>query len=106
MDKNKELLSAQKATLKIYPGAIAARDEFGKWYIYHKEQDIFEEFFFPHTDTEFDAWKCGSLTAKTMQNFNRTHPNKLDLEVSEAKTSRIRRRKEESKELCDDSHIF
>jgi len=106
MQQNKELLKAQKATWKRYPNAKAARDAAGRWYIYWNEQDIFEELFLPHTNTELDAWKHGSLTAKTVQNFNRTHPDKVDTKLAEEKTSRISRRKLKSKTISDATHIF
>ena len=100
MKKKRELKTEtlQKKTFKRFPNAKAVTDEYGKWYIMDMEgEDTFEEFFIPHQDTERQAWEQGHATARTIQNFNRSHPLKVTLKMAgegdELKTSRIIERK-------------
>ena len=90
MDKN------QKRVLKEYPNAIVGRqnDEYIVInYDNGMEYAIAEDFFLPPAHTEEEAWSHAALACKTTQNFNRTHPLRLDLKGLEAKMQRIEKRK-------------
>lgn len=103
MSKQKRVLKTetlQKKTNKRFPDCRVVQDEYGLWYIMDMHgQNTFEEFFIPHQKTEREAWEMGQLTASTIQNFNRTHPLKVDMQVEsdERKASRITRRKTRKK---------
>ena len=96
--KKKRVLKTEtliKKTRKRFPDARIVRDEYGLYYIMDMhDEDIFELFMIPHQETERLAWEMGQLTARTDQNFNRTHPLKVDLAVedSERRTNRLRKR--------------
>ena len=47
----------------------------------------------PETVCEDTAWEYASIACSTAQNFNRTHPMKMDLGAIEDKLHRINRRK-------------
>ena len=47
----------------------------------------------PDTGCEDTAWEYAAIACRTAQNFNRTHPMKMDLGAIEDKIHRINRRK-------------
>ncbi len=57
--------------------------------------DIFiaKEFYMPATNCEDKAWEYAAIACRTKQNFDRTHPDKMDLSDIESKINRINRRK-------------
>ena len=91
----------QKQTSKRFPNCRTAQDEYGLWYIIDMNgDDTFKEFFLPHVSTEREAWEMGKLTAQTIQNFNRTHPLKVDMvlnESGEMKQMRVNKRRKKNK---------
>ena len=94
MDKN------QKRVLKEYPNAIVGRqnDEYIVInYDNGMEYAIAEDFFLPPAYTEEEAWSHAALACKTTQNFNRTHPSRMDLGAIESKLNRINKRKRRGK---------
>ena len=83
-----------KRVLKDYPNAIMGKKEDGSFVVldeYH--YPIAEEFYLPPALTEDEAWGHAALACKTTQNFNRTHPMRMDLKGIESKMSRIEKRK-------------
>lgn len=98
MKKKRELKTETliKKTHKRYPNARIVTDEYGLFYIMDMHgEDIFEEFFVPHQPTERLAWEMGWMTARTVQNFNRAHPLRVEtrIEDTEKKNFRITQRK-------------
>jgi hypothetical protein len=57
--------------------------------------DIFiaEEFYLPETHDVEKAWEYAALACKTKQQFNRTHPMRMDLTDIESKINRINKRR-------------
>ena len=57
--------------------------------------DIFiaKEFYMPATNCEDTAWEYAAIACRTKQNFDRTHPDKMDLSDIESKINRINSRK-------------
>ena len=51
----------------------------------------------PNTGCEDKAWEYAAIACRTAQNFNRTHPMKMDLGAIEDKINRINRRKNRGK---------
>ena len=47
----------------------------------------------PDTGCEDQAWEYAAIACRTAQNFNRTHPMKMDLATIETKLNRINNRK-------------
>ena len=87
-----------KRVLKDYPNAIMGKKEDGSFVVldeYH--YPIAEEFYLPPALTEDEAWDHAALACKTTQNFNRTHPMRMDLKGIESKMSRIEKRKKRGK---------
>lgn len=87
-----------KRVLKDYPNAIMGKKEDGSFVVldeYH--YPIAEEFYLPPALTEDEAWGHAALACKTTQNFNRTHPMRMDLKGIESKMSRIEKRKKRGK---------
>ena len=54
---------------------------------------IAEEFYLPATMDVEKAWEYAALACKTTQNFNRSHPMRMDLSNLENKINRINKRK-------------
>jgi len=52
-----------------------------------------EEYFLPETNDEDTAWEYAAMACRVTQNFNRTHPMRMDLSSLEEKINRINRRK-------------
>ena len=54
---------------------------------------IAQEFYMPGTNCIETAWEYAAIACRTAQNFNRTHPMKMDLGDIESKINRINRRR-------------
>jgi|TARA_B100000519_G_C13923761_1_gene288083 hypothetical protein len=82
----------RKKVLKQYPNAQTV---FGDSGIQIMSGDLFiaEEFYLPSTNCEDTAWEYAALACKTKQQFNRTHPSRMDLSDIESKINRINRRR-------------
>tara|TARA_Y100000593_G_scaffold94802_1_gene196215 strand:- start:297 stop:596 length:300 start_codon:yes stop_codon:yes gene_type:complete len=82
----------KKKVLKQYPNAFAEQNSNG---IRIMSGDIFiaEEYFMPETSCEHTAWEYAAMSCKLTQNFNRTHPDRMDLSQIEGKLNRINKRK-------------
>ena len=82
----------RKKVLKQYPNALVVYSDEG---VRIMSGDIFiaEEFYLPATNCEDKAWEYAALACKTKQQFNRTHPSRMDLSDIESKINRINRRR-------------
>ena len=86
VDKNK------KKVLKQYPNAYLDYRQEGVR-VMSGDTYLAEEYFMPNTYNEDTAWEYAAIACKTTQNFNRTHPSRMDLKSIESKLDRINRRK-------------
>tara|TARA_R110002012_G_scaffold135850_1_gene289839 strand:- start:147 stop:467 length:321 start_codon:yes stop_codon:yes gene_type:complete len=93
---NKEIEKIQTRVKKQFPDAKCIRMSEG-YFIYNKDENIFDEFFLPPANSIYEAWQYALRTVKTIQNFNRTHPLKLQLNADEEKLERILNRKSKKK---------
>ena len=86
IDKNK------KKVLKVFPDAYV---DYGSEGIRIMSGDTFiaQEYFMPNTHDESKAWEYASIACRVTQNFNRTHPLRMDLSAIESKIHRINSRK-------------
>jgi hypothetical protein len=82
----------KKKVLSKLPKAYIERDFDGSLYIMHDEEPIVAEYFYPETADEETAWRYAAEALKITQNFNRTHPDRMDLADFESKSNRITNR--------------
>lgn len=89
----------KKRVLNKCPNAKLTTDFFGNYIVLIDDNVIAEEYLFPDTQDPDKAWEYALLALKTTQNFNRTHPLKMDLSSDEIeeKLNRIHNRKNRSK---------
>ena len=82
----------KKRVLRDYPDAYIDHCSDGYKIM---SQDIFiaEDYYLPATFDEDKAWEYAALACKTTQNFNRSHPSRMDLSNVENKLNRINNRK-------------
>ena len=86
----------QKKVLKRYPNARPIHGSDG---VQIMSGDIFiaKDFYMPVTLSEDKAWEYAAIACRTKQNFDRTHPSRMDLHDIESKINRINRRKHKGK---------
>ena len=90
-------LETVKTRVKKYYPESRAFKELGLYYIGIPDSlddniiNLFDEYFIESTQTEEEAWNKALLCCKTTQNFNRTHPERID-EFTESKMSRLKSR--------------
>jgi hypothetical protein len=89
---NKQIEKIKLKVKKRFPHAKCVNMKDG-YYIYNKDENIFEEFFLPPAGSIPQAWEYALKTVRLIQNFNRTHPLKLELNADEEKLERILGRK-------------
>ena len=82
----------KKRVLRDYPNAYLDHDGNG-YKIMSGDIFIAEEYYLPETHDVDKAWEYAALACKTTQNFNRTHPSRMDLSQLEGKLNRINKRK-------------
>ena len=82
----------KKRVLKDYPNAYVDHDLNG-YKIMSGDKYIAEDYFLPDTHDLDKAWEYAALACKTTQNFNRSHPDRMDLSNVESKLNRINNRK-------------
>jgi hypothetical protein len=82
----------KKRVLKDFPDAYVDHDNCG-YKIMTGNKFIAEEYFLPDTHDLDKAWEYAALACKTTQNFNRSHPDRMDLSEKEGKYHRINKRK-------------
>ena len=97
LGKIKVMITDQKRVLRDYPNAKLTTDYFGNYIVTDDEHVLAEDYFLPPAISKEIAWEHAALACKTTQNFNRTHPARMDLHGIEAKLNRINRRKKRAR---------
>ena len=82
----------KKRVLRDYPDAYIDHDMDG-YKIMSNDIFIAKDYYLPATFDEDKAWEYAALACKTTQNFNRSHPSRMDLSNVENKLNRINNRK-------------
>ena len=82
----------KKKVLGEYPNARPEQTSEGVR-IMSGDNFIAAEFYLPKTSCEETAWEHAALACRTTQQFNRTHPMRMDLSDIEKKINRINRRR-------------
>ena len=83
----------KKKVLKQYPNAKLLLHDNGTYVVENDDIELAAEFYMPDAYDEQTAWKYAALACKTVQHFNRTQPERMDLSSLENKISRIQKRK-------------
>ena len=89
-------LSANKIKKKVlarYPTAKVAKVSGGGYHILVGDYIPADDHLLPPAKTIEEAWAYVVLSMKTTQNFNRTHPDRLELKDIEHKINRLNRRR-------------
>ena len=87
----------QKRVLKEYPNAKCTTNFNGDYVIIVDDVILAEEYLLPPAYDVITAWSNAALACKTTQNFNRTHPERMDLTNIEEKLLRMEKRKNRKK---------
>ena len=82
-----------KKVLKKAPTAKMLFDSEKNLYIDVDGVNLMEEHLLPPTKDPHRAWELADLSLKMTQNFNRTHPMRVDFYSSKETKKRINRRK-------------
>jgi hypothetical protein len=82
----------KKRVLRDYPNAYVDHDVNG-YKIMAGDVFIAKDYYLPDTHDLDKAWEYAALACKTTQNFNRSHPMRMDLSNLENKINRINKRK-------------
>ena len=82
----------QKRVLKDFPNARLTVDDNGNLIVMSGDVFLAEEYFLPETQDPDTAWKYAAVACRTTQNFNRTHPDRMDMTDIETKIMRINNR--------------
>jgi len=78
--------------LTKYPEACTKIDSDGKFYVSDGTSRICNDYFIPSQKTIAGAWYWTAEVMRIDQNIQRTNPNRLSMEISEAKYMRISKR--------------
>ncbi len=89
----------QKQVLRKLSKAYIDSDFDGNKFVMNNDECIVAEYFFPETTDEETAWMYAAQALRVTQNFNRTHPDRMDLHDFESKSLRITQRTSKSKTL-------
>ena len=105
MKKNKKVIDVKtqiekyrKKVHSIFPKAFIQK--VGRRFTIVQEQsdltmkDVLAEMLILPQTSEVKAWEMAQVSAKTTQNFNRTHPQRMDNASQDDKYSRIESRKQ------------
>lgn len=106
-------MKSQQKILKKYPTAKVYTASNGYFIGYETEDgnlvNILSELLLPNQSTKEQAWDSALLSVKTSQNFNRTHPLRVDMYSELDKQARIEKRKNKgkiSKEKSNREYIY
>lgn len=92
------MTKAQRQVQKRYPDARLSWDDNGNRIVTVNGESLIEEYFLPETHDDDMAWEYAALATRVTQNFNRTHPDKLDHSSLEEKINRIENRKRKGRQ--------
>lgn len=98
MDDKKLLEKYKKIVRKQYPKAFLVMLSSGYYTIGEESddlsfKDILLEYYLPVQKTPLLAWQLASISSKTTQNLNRTHPLRIEGQKMEDKIARVEERR-------------
>jgi len=105
-------MKIQQKVLKKIPNAKLYSATNGYFIGYESDEGIVNllaDQLLPNQESKEKAWECALLSVKTSQNFNRTHPLRVDMYSELDKQERIEKRKNKgkiNKEKLNDHNIY
>lgn len=105
-------MKVQQKVLKKIPNAKLYSATNGYFIGYESDEGIVNllaDQLLPNQESKEKAWECALLSVKTSQNFNRTHPLRVDMYSELDKQERIEKRKNKgkiNKEKLNDANIY
>ena len=105
-------MKIQQKVLKKIPNAKVYSATNGYFIGYESDEGIVNllaDQLLPNQESKEKAWECALLSVKTSQNFNRTHPLRVDMYSELDKQERIEKRKNKGKinsEKLNDHNIY
>lgn len=105
-------MKVQQKVLKKIPNAKLYSATNGYFIGYESDEGIVNllaDQLLPNQESKEKAWECALLSVKTSQNFNRTHPLRVDMYSELDKQERIEKRKNKgkiNKEKLNDHNIY
>jgi hypothetical protein len=105
-------MKIQQKVLKKIPNAKLYSTTNGYFIGYESDEGIVNllaDQLLPNQESKEKAWECALLSVKTSQNFNRTHPLRVDMYSELDKQERIEKRKNKgkiNKEKLNDHNIY
>lgn len=99
-----ELDKIRTHVLKKAPTAKLLADDNMNLYIDVNGVNLSEEHLLPPTKDPQKAWEMADLSIKMTQNFNRTHPMRVDIYRDSDKKSRINRRRKKDGDFGEYGH--
>ncbi len=90
-------MQPKQLVLRRLPKAYIERDDYGNAFVMNNDECVVAEYFYPETQSEETAWQYALDALKITQNFNRTHPLRMDLADFESKSNRITHRVQNGK---------
>ena len=105
-------MKLQQKVLKKIPNAKLYSATNGYFIGYESDEGIVNllaDQLLPNQESKEKAWECALLSVKTSQNFNRTHPLRVDMYSELDKQERMEKRKNKgkiNKEKLNDHNIY
>ena len=105
-------MKIQQKVLKKIPNAKLYSATNGYFIGYESDEGIVNllaDQLLPNQESKEKAWECALLSVKTSQNFNRTHPLRVDMYSELDKQERMEKRKNKgkiNKEKLNDHNIY
>jgi hypothetical protein len=105
-------MKIQQKVLKKIPNAKIYSATNGYFIGFESDEGIINllaDLLLPNQESKEKAWECALLAVKTSQNFNRTHPLRVDMYSELDKQDRIEKRKNKgkiSKEKSNREYIY
>ena len=105
-------MKIQQKVLKKIPNAKVYSATNGYFIGYESDEGIVNllaDQLLPNQESKEKAWECALLSVKTSQNFNRTHPLRVDMYSELDKQERMEKRKNKgkiNKEKLNDHNIY
>ena len=105
-------MKIQQKVLKKIPNAKLYSATNGYFIGYESDEGIVNllaDQLLPNQESKEKAWECALLSVKTSQNFNRTHPLRVDMYSELDKQERMEKRKNKGKinsEKLNDHNIY
>lgn len=105
-------MKIQQKVLKKIPNAKLYSATNGYFIGFESDEGIINllaDMLLPNQESKEKAWECALLSVKTSQNFNRTHPLRVDMYSELDKQERMEKRKNKGKinsEKLNDHNIY